>query len=150
MPFLEIQHVLKVDLKMRILLLFSLMFPVLAQSSALKSESYKSVKCVLSYGEKVVKEVSSPMMAVQVEETIGRFVQIQFQQASAASVPLKQNQLVQYQLFLEDDLKIAGNIIVLQNLLVGKNEVSAEFTASELNWVRVAGQDYSVKCEILK
>lgn len=129
---------------MRILLLLSLMFPALAQTSSLKSESYKSVKCVLSYGEKVVGEVKSSMMAVQVEETIGRFVQIQFE------LPKGQKQLVQYQLFLEDDLKIAGNIIVLQNLLVGKNEVSAEFTASELHWVRAAGHDYSVTCEIFK
>lgn len=135
---------------MRILLLLSLMFPALAQTSALKSASYKSVKCELTYGEKVVSTVSRAMMAVQVEETIGRFVQIQFEQAGGVGVTPNQKQLVQYQLFLEDDLKIAGNIIVLQNLLVGKNEVSAEFTASELNWVRAAGHDYSVKCEILK
>ena len=81
------------------------------------------------------------MMPLAIEENIGRFVQLQL-----GNPKLK----IQYQLLIEDDLKIAGNIIVLQNLLVGKNEVSAEFSAPETNWVRTAGQDYSVKCEIFK
>jgi hypothetical protein len=141
MPFLEIQHVLGWGFKMRFFLLLSLMFPALSQASALKASSYKTVKCELTRGDKVVSVVGSPMMPLVIEETIGRFVEIQFG---------TQKLRIQYQLLIEDDLKNAGNIIVLQNLLVGKNEVSAEFSAPDVNWVRTAGQDYSVKCEIFK
>ncbi|MNL10029.1 hypothetical protein D3C87_1308170 [compost metagenome] len=123
------------------LLVLSFLFPALAQASALKAVTYKTVKCELTHGDKVVKAVESTMMPLVIEENIGRFIQLQL-----GDQKLK----IQYQLLLEDDLKNAGNIIVLQNLLVGKNEVSAEFSASELKWVRTVGQDYSVKCEIFK
>lgn len=141
MPFLEIQHVLGWGFKMMRLLAFSLLFPALAQASAMKAVTYKSVKCELTHGDKVVSALTSPMMPLMIEETLGRFVELQF-----GTQKLK----IQYQLLLEDDLENAGNIIVLQNLLVGKNEVSAEFSTQEISWVRTAGQDYSVKCEILK
>jgi len=123
------------------LLLLSLFFPALAQAGALKAVTYKTVKCELTRGNKVVSAAEGALMPLLIEENVGRFVQIQF-----GDQKLK----IQYQLLIEDDLKNAGNIIVLQNLLVGKNEVSAEFSASDLNWVRTAGQDYSVKCEIFK
>jgi hypothetical protein len=141
MPFLEIQHVLGWSFKMTRLLVLSLLFPALAQAGALKAVTYKSVKCELTHGDKIVKTVESTLMPLMIEENVGRFAQLQL-----GTQKLK----IQFQLLIEDDLKNAGNIIVLQNLLVGKNEVSAEFSASELKWVRTAGQDYSVKCEIFK
>ena len=123
------------------LLILSLLFPALAQAGALKAVTYKKAKCDLSRGDKIVSSAEGVLMPLLIEENIGRFVQLQL-----GDQKLK----IQYQLLIEDDLKIAGNIIVLQNLLVGKNEVSAEFGAPELNWVRIAGQDYSVKCAISK
>lgn len=122
-------------------LVLSLLFPALAQAGALKAVTYKKAKCDISHGDKIVSSAEGVLMPLLIEENVGRFVQLQL-----GDQKLK----IQYQLLIEDDLKIAGNIIVLQNLLVGKNEVSAEFSAPELNWVRIAGQDYSVKCEISK
>ena len=141
MPFLEIQHVLGWGFKMLRLLVLSLFFPALAQAGALKAVTYKKAKCELSHGEKVVNSAEGVLMPLLIEENVGRFVQLQL-----GDQKLK----IQYQLLIEDDLKIAGNIIVLQNLLVGKNEVSAELSTPEVSWLRIAGQDYSVKCEISK
>jgi uncharacterized protein YehS (DUF1456 family) len=131
------------------LLILSLLFPALAQAGAMKAVTYKKAKCELSHGEKVVSVTEGALMPLLIEENVGRFVQLQLDSQMPNQMP-NQKLKIQYQLLIEDDLKIAGNIIVLQNLLVGKNEVSAEFSAPDVNWVRAAGQDYSVKCEIFK
>ncbi|WP_374029813.1 hypothetical protein [Bdellovibrio bacteriovorus] len=101
--------------------------------------SYKHVSCRLYVEEEQVKEVSQPLMTLIIEDSIGRFAQIQFGD---------ENLKIQYQLLFEDDLKVPGSVLVLQNLMVGSVESSAEFSAKDATWMRIRQGTHSVSCDV--
>ncbi|MNL77182.1 hypothetical protein D3C87_2033070 [compost metagenome] len=80
-------------------------------------------------------------MLLQIDDGFGRFAQIQFGD---------ENLKMQYQLLIEDDRAVEGNVIVLQNWLVGDHEVSEEISVEDVSLVAVANEGYSVKCNISK
>lgn len=126
---------------MKVLVLFFLLSPSFA-FAAMPVLSFKSVQCSLSVDEKVVKTTESvPLMTLMVDDAIARFAQIQFGDAERK---------IQYQLLIEDDVKTKDAVLVLQNLMVGDLESSAEFSAKEPTWVRVRQGAYSVSCEVNK
>ncbi|MNT87079.1 hypothetical protein D3C72_2274460 [compost metagenome] len=76
-----------------------------------------------------------------IEDRLGRFAQIQFGD---------EQKVIQYQLLIEDDLQMpkSKNVLVLQNLKVGELESSAEFSAKDVNWVRIGQGALSVTCNL--
>lgn len=107
--------------------------------AALPVVSYKNIQCRYFVDEKLVKEHSQALMTLMIDDRMGRFAQIQFGDA--------QNK-VQYQVLIEDDLKVNGAVLVLQNLLVDTLESSSEFSAKEVTWVRLSQGSHNVSCDL--
>ncbi|WP_374078275.1 hypothetical protein [Bdellovibrio bacteriovorus] len=117
--------------------------------AALPVLNYKNIECQLRVDGKLVKEQSQPLMTLIIEDSIGRFVQIQFGD---------EQKKIQYQLLIENapatsesGLTVAstdGSVLVLQNLMVDKLESSSEFTAKDVTWVRIAQDTHSVSCTL--
>lgn len=125
-------------------LIFSLMVLVsvtTANAAQLKAVTYKSVSCQLSQDGQTPREVTQPLMLLQIDDGFGRFAQIQFGD---------ENLKMQYQLLIEDDRAVDGNVIVLQNWLVGDHEVSEEVSVEDVSSIAVVNEGYSVKCSISK
>lgn len=122
-------------------LFFLLVFLPLGSWAGIPSLNYKSITCHLLEGDKVVKEHTTKLMLLTIEDHLGRFAEIQFGD---------ETQKIQYQLLIEDDtaVKSAEAILVLQNLMVGQTESSSEFAAKEVSWVRIAQGTYSVSCDL--
>lgn len=78
-------------------------------------------------------------MTLTIDTHLGRFQQIQFGDEQAK---------IQYQILIEDDVDFEGHVLVLQNLQVGEQESSSEFSAKELKWVRIAQGQHSVRCNL--
>ena len=112
---------------------------IVKKTSILERLPYKKANCQLSFGEKVIKEVETDLIPIRVDEHLGRFVQIQFGD---------QKQHLQYQILIEEDIEIPGNVLVLQTWQVGKYETTNEFSALAVSWLRISGYDYSVKCKV--
>ncbi|MFS4460975.1 hypothetical protein [Bdellovibrio sp. HCB2-146] len=112
-----------------------------ANAAQLKAVIFKSVACQISQNNQMLREVTQPLMLLQIDDGFGRFAQIQFG---------NENLKMQYQLLIEDDSAVKGNVIVLQNWLVGEREVSEEVSVEDVSSVAVANEGYSVKCEISK
>lgn len=123
---------------MKNLILIFLFLPLSSQA-ALPVLKYSEVTCGLSVDEKLVKEATASLMTLVIEESLGRFAQIQFGDDSKK---------IQYQILIENSDKQAGAVIVLQNLMVGEAESSVEFSAITPNWVRVGHGNHSVACDL--
>ena len=124
--------------------IFSLMVLVsvgTASAIQLKAITFKSISCQLSQDGQTLREVTQPLMLLQIDDGFGRFAQIQFGD---------ENLKMQYQLLIEDDRAVDGNVIVLQNWLVGDHEVSEEVSVADVTSVAAANEGYSVKCDISK
>lgn len=114
----------------------------IAQASGLlPAFSFKTVDCVLKKEDVVVLEFAQPLMMLQIDEGFGRFAQVRLNDGGTE---------VQYQVLIEDDLKVQGAVVVLQNLMVGQAESSSEFSAKEPTWLRIRQQDYAVECALKK
>ncbi|MNL47148.1 hypothetical protein D3C87_1699160 [compost metagenome] len=103
--------------------------------------NYKKAECSLTVDGSLVKTVNQPLMNLMIDDRTGRFAQIQFGDAQ---------KVIQYQLLIENDLQnpSSQNVIVLQNLRVGELESSSEFSAKDVNWLRIAQGAYSVTCNL--
>lgn len=108
--------------------------------AALPVLNYKNVECQLRVDGQLVKEQSQPLMTLIIEDSIGRFVQIQFGD---------EQKKIQYQLLIENaPATTDGAVLVLQNLMVDKLESSSEFSAKDVTWVRIAQGTHSVSCTL--
>lgn len=101
---------------------------------------YESVVCSYSESETVKKTVSSPLMTISIDGDFGRFAEIQFGD---------ETKKIQYQILLENDAKNVASVNILQNLLVGDLESSAEFSAEAPKYARIAQGAHSVRCELV-
>lgn len=110
-----------------------------AASKNLPALRYQGVECVYSISDKESKRLSQNLMTLVIETDLGRFAQLQF-----GDETLK----IQYQILLENDTQVPGSVNVLQNLAVGELESSAEFSAQEPRYVRLAQGVHSVRCEL--
>ncbi|MEK2644520.1 hypothetical protein [Bdellovibrio sp. BCCA] len=117
--------------------------------AALPVLNYKNVECQLRVDGKLVKTQSQPLMTLIIEDSLGRFTQIQFGD---------EQKKIQYQLLLENapatsesGLSLAstdGAVLVLQNLMIDTLESSSEFSAKDVTWVRIAQGTHSVSCSL--
>lgn len=117
--------------------------------AALPVLNYKNVECKLFVDGKLVKEQSQPLMTLIIEDSLGRFAQIQFGD---------EQKKIQYQLLIENApaksenglslVATDGAVLVLQNLMIGTLESSSEFTAKDVTWVRIAQGTHSVSCDL--
>ncbi len=127
----------------RLTLWIFLLCPSLVWAGGLPVLAYQSISCRLSKEDQVVKEMSSSLMTLTIEDHLGRFAQFQL-----GDEELK----IQYQILIEDDasVKTHDSVLVLQNLLVGSVESSSEVSARDLTWLRIRQGDYSVDCDLKK
>ncbi|KYG64419.1 hypothetical protein AZI85_03080 [Bdellovibrio bacteriovorus] len=123
---------------MKSLVLFLLAVPGIAQA-AMPVLSYKNVECRYTENDKLVKEQSVALMTLVIEDSLGRFAQIQFGDDAKK---------IQYQILIEDDLKTKDSVVILQNLMVDKLESSSELSGKEVSWVRIAQGTHSVRCDL--
>ena len=103
--------------------------------------SFKSVECVLKKDDVVTLEFNQALMMLQIDSDFGRFAQVRLKDGETE---------VQYQVLIEDDLKVPGAVIVLQNLMVGELESSSEVSAKEPTWLRIRQGVYAVECALKK
>ncbi|UOF02871.1 hypothetical protein [Bdellovibrio reynosensis] len=115
------------------------LFLPVSSFAALPVLKYSEVTCRLSVDEKVVKETTASLMTLVIEESLGRFAQIQFGDDTKK---------IQYQILIENSEKQKDAVNVLQNLMVGDAESSVEFSALTPNWVRVGHGNHSVACDL--
>lgn len=100
---------------------------------------YQSASCQFLKDDTIVSEKVVNLMTLTIDTHLGRFQQIQFGDEQAK---------IQYQILIEDDVDFEGHVLVLQNLQVGEQESSSEFSAKELKWVRIAQGQHSVRCNL--
>lgn len=101
---------------------------------------YTTVSCRLSQsGELLSESVTLPMLTLNIDDHLGRFVQWNWANTSLG---------IQYQLLIEDDIrsKPGESLLVLQNLKVGEQEVSVEVVAHEVSVAQIANGDFAVSC----
>lgn len=103
--------------------------------------SYESVVCVYSVSETVQETVTRDLITLSIDRDFGRFVEIQFGD---------QTQKVQYQILLENDPQNEASVNILQNLLVGDLESSAEFAAEAPSYAQISHGAHRVRCELVK
>lgn len=125
---------------MKKLFVLFLMLPSFSWA-ALPALKYKNVECKLSVDGKLVKTQRQQMMTLIIEDSLGRFAQIQFGD---------EKQKIQYQLLIENDVVMADGVLVLQNLMIDTLESSSEFSAKDATWVRLGQGAYSVSCVLME
>lgn len=103
------------------------------------SLKYKTAKCSFLKGDELIETRSGALMSLVIDDSIGRFVQLKFEESGHR---------IQYQLLIEDDQSTGSGILVLQNLAVDGLESSAEFSTSLVSWVRLSQGEYSVRCDL--
>lgn len=105
----------------------------------LPSLKYKTARCSFLKGDKLIETRSGALMSLVIDDSIGRFVQLKFEESGHR---------IQYQLLIEDAQSKGTGILVLQNLAVDGVESSAEFSTPSVSWVRLAQGEYSVQCDL--
>ncbi|KHD87231.1 MAG: hypothetical protein OM95_15755 [Bdellovibrio sp. ArHS] len=123
---------------MKSLAIFLFALPGICQA-AMPVLEYKSLHCRYYENEKLVKEQSAAFMTLIIEDSIGRFVQMQFGD---------ETKKIQYQILVEDDIKSKDSVLILQNLMIDSLESSSELSGKEVSWVRIAQGTHSVSCDL--
>lgn len=128
---------------MKFTLVILFLFPSLVWAGGLPVLAYQGVTCRLTREDQVIREVSSQLMTLTIEDHLGRFVELRLGD---------EENKIQYQILIEDDVnaKNQDSVLVLQNLMVGATESSSEFSAKELTWLRIRQGMYSVDCDLKK
>lgn len=117
-----------------------LLTPLYARAASPALEA-KAISCRLMDGERTVSEQTVPLISLVIEDHLGRFAQVQFGNSERT---------LQYQILIEEDLKSkdGDGAIFLQNFRVDSLESSAEFSAKEVRWIRIAQGTWSVWCDL--
>lgn len=115
--------------------------PGLALAALTDHDVFQKVDCELMSEGVVLKKHSQYMMNITTGDDYAKFIQIQFGDDA---------HVIQYQLLIEKDLNspLDGSLIVLQNLKVGDKELSQEFSAQKINWLRTSNEGYVVHCDL--